>query len=400
MSACLRLVVALLTAAGAASRAATQEPHPDAVPPHFDARQHTPEYVGPLDQRVDAAALTEIRLGYFGPAAPQHPLYGRMWQAAERAIDEANQRGGFAGKPFRLVSAWSENPWGSGVKQITQLVYQDHVWAIIGGVDAMTTHLAEQVVVKARLALVSPVSTDKTVNLTNVPWMFSLSPNDRALSDVLVADMVRRGRERRLALITTNDHDAFLLTRELRQALANRQMVVNQQFEYQPQSQAVEPLVRECLAGQPDDVLLVANAQDSLQLVRAVRQAGFTGCIFGGPALGRDVFVQQIGDAAGMLVFPRIDEPAAPAQASITSSTASSDLEGDYAALQAYDAVNIAIAAIEKAGLSRVEIARAIRQLTPIAGRSGRIEWSAPGGNARRPTLATLVDGHLASWPN
>jgi ABC-type branched-subunit amino acid transport system substrate-binding protein len=367
--------------------------------PHFDARTHTPHYVGPLDQRGDAAALSEIRIGYFGPSDPEHPLHGQLWRAAQRAVDEANQRGGFAGKPYRLVPAWSDNPWGSGVKQVTQLVYREHVWAIVGGVDGPTTHLAEQVVVKARLALVSPVSTDQSVNLTNVPWMFSLAPNDRQVAEVLADEIACRMRGRRLCLITTNDHDAFLLTRELRAALATRQIALNYQYEYQPQSQAVAQLVQQCLAGTPDGVIIVAHARDSLQLVRAVRQGGFAGCIFGGPAFGRQQFVQEIADAAGTVVFPRMDEaapaPMAGSRHDATARPASHDSADDYAARHMYDAVNIVIAAIEKAGLSRVAIARAIRELSPISGTSGRIAWDAPGSNTRPPTLATIKQGRI-----
>jgi len=381
---------------GTGGPAAAQQPDPARPVPHFDARQVTPEYVGPVDPHVDAATLAEIRIGYFGPSDPAHPLYGNLWRAAERAIADANRRGGYAGKPYRLLPVWSENPWGSGVKQLTQLVYRDRVWALVGGVDGPTTHLAEQVVVKARLALVSPVSTDKTVNLTNVAWMFSLAPHDRLVAEALSAELAQRAAAaaRRLVLVTTNDHDAYLLTRELRRALAEHRVLVQHQFEYAPQSRASDALVRECLAAQPDEVLVIANPLDSLDLVRALRQAGFPGRIYGGPAFGRAPFVRQVGDAAGELVFPQLHAPQSPAE------VASSDGCDDYAALQTYDAVQLVTAAIEQAGLNRVAIGQALRDLSPLVGQSGRIEWDAPGSNSRRPTLATLVDGRLTPLPS
>jgi ABC-type branched-subunit amino acid transport system substrate-binding protein len=247
------------------------------------------------------------------------------------------------------------------------------------------------------------VATDKTVNLTNVPWMFSIAPNDHQVAEVLAEGLARTAPGRRRTLITTNDHDAFLLTREVRRALTTRQIVLSQQYEYQPQSESVDQLVRQCLAGKPDELLIIANAQDSVQLVRAVRQAGFAGRICGGPACGRAPFVQAVADAAGDLVFPRLNDgastAAAPGDAAQVTSRDAHAAESDYAALQMYDAVNIVIAAIEKAGLSRVEIAHAIRTLSPISGASGRIEWDAPGSNTRRPTLATIVDGRVVPLP-
>ena len=371
--------------------------------PYFDARMHQPEYVGPAGERVTADQLSEIRIGYFGPSDPQNPLHGHLWRAAQRAIEDANRVGGFEGKPFRLLPAWSDNPWGSGVTQVTQLAYRDRVWAIVGGVDGPTTHLAEQIVVKARLALVSPVSTDKTVNLTNVPWMFSLAPGDHLVAAVLAPEIARRTRSRRLVLVSTNDHDASLLTRELRHALTTLDIAPRYQFEYQPHGPITsETLVRECLDAQPDEVIVVANAPDSLQLVRALRQAGFAGCIFGGPAFGRDLFVRNAAGLAGELIFPRMDDvaptpatqAAAPDRAIPSDNTAIDDHE-DYASRQVYDAVRLVTLAIRKAGLNRAAIACALRDLSPTSGASGRIEWDSPGSNVRRPTLATIVDGQI-----
>lgn len=389
--ACSLLCVAL----GTAGPAIAQEPAPARPVPYFDARNVTPEYVGPVDPRVDAATLTEIQIGYFGPSDPAHPLYGNLWCAAEQAIADANRRGGYAGKPYRLLPVWSENPWGSGVNQITRLAYRDRVWALVGGVDGSTTHLAEQVVVKARLALVSPVSTDKTVNLANVAWMFSLAPHDRLVAETLSAELARRAAVAapRLVLVTTNDHDAYLLTRELRRALAEHRVLVHHQFEYAPQSRAGDALARECLAAQPDEVLVIANPLDSLDLVRALRRAGFAGRIYGGPAFGRAPFFRQVADAAGELVFPQMHASQSPA-------AASPDWCDDYAALLTYDAVQLVTAAIEQAGLNRVAIGQALRDLSPLVGLSGRIEWDAPGANTRRPTLATLVDGRITPLPS
>ncbi len=99
-----------------------------------------------------------------------------MWNAACLAVEQANRAGGYNGLPFRLVAGWSDNPWGSGVTEVARMAYVHKVWAIIGGIDGPSTHLAEQVVAKARLTLLSSASTDKTVNLANVPWMFSCLP--------------------------------------------------------------------------------------------------------------------------------------------------------------------------------------------------------------------------------
>ena len=54
----------------------------------------------------------------------------------------------------------------------------DSVWAILGGIDGPSTHIAEQVTTKAWLPLLCAVSSDRTANAAVVPWMFSLLPGD------------------------------------------------------------------------------------------------------------------------------------------------------------------------------------------------------------------------------
>lgn len=168
-----RAVCCILAVLLASVEAGAAEPASDgrqvSPAPFFNARQHTSEYVGPGRDLPPPAEAAEVTIGYFGPRDPLDPLAGDMWRAAEMAVAEVNARGGYQGKPYRLITAWSENPWASAVRQLAELVFQRRVWAIVGGADSATTHLAEQIVAKAHVPLVSPVSTDKTVNLTNVP---------------------------------------------------------------------------------------------------------------------------------------------------------------------------------------------------------------------------------------
>ena len=124
--------------------------------PFFDGRTSVHRYYGPGRDETDPRGLTEVRIGYFGPSDPDHPLYGDSWIAAQMAVRELNSEGGYHGLPFRLLPAWSENPWGSGVSQIARMVFGEGVVALIAGVDGPTAHLAEQIVAKACLPLLNP----------------------------------------------------------------------------------------------------------------------------------------------------------------------------------------------------------------------------------------------------
>jgi len=305
------------------------------------------------------------------------------------------------------------------VKRVTRLVYGDHVWAIVGGIDGPTTHLAEQVVAKARLPLVSPVSTDKTVNLANVPWMFSLAPPDDQIASALAPRIVDAVGDGPLILISANDHDSCLLTRELRRELTRLQKVPAFQYEFNPNADSIDDMVAACLAGQPKLVIAVADEDVSWQVVRVLRSAGFRGPIAGGPGFGYGRFLRRAAESGGQLLYPALLAPPAndplPAIAggfsgqqsrSYQQNTALRDLsrlpfsdvelpdDFDFTARQAFDAVQLVVQAIRVAGLSRAEIGRALHELSPCCGVSGRIEWNGLGSNLRPPGVTSLpVDG-------
>jgi len=198
----------------------------------YQAREHQTGYAGPGREDDAPPAVAEVRLGYFGPSDASDPEGGDLWCAAQMAIEEANRGGGLDGKPFRLVPAWSGNPWQSGVADLTRGVYRDEVWAIIGGPDGPSTHLAEQVVAKARVPLLSPIASDKTVNLANVPWMFSLAPGDHLQAPVLADAIAARIGRGPLVVASADDHDSRLFTAELRKALDARRIAPRYQFEF------------------------------------------------------------------------------------------------------------------------------------------------------------------------
>jgi len=389
-----RIVLIGWVALGAASAQERSAPVP-----HFDARRQQTEYVGPAREPIDREDLQEILIGYFGPSDLDDPVSGPLWRAAQEAIRDANEQGGYHGTPFRLLPVWSADPWGTGIKQLTRLVYRDQVWAIVGGPDGPSTHLAEQVVAKARLPLVSPVSTDKTVNLANVPWMFSLAPGDHLIVKTLAPSIVTAAAEGPVVVISANDHDSYLFWRELNQQLRQAHVVPAFHFQFKPATGPLGRIVRECLAADPAAVVAIADASDSRRLVQAVRQAGFDRVIFGGPNMGRGAFIESTRSAnPGDIVFPLLHHVGTCRKDAVDARDAKRAGRADFASLHAYDAVTLVVTAIRQAGLSRAAIRRALRDQSPCEGRSGRIEWDGLGGNTRAVTLGTIRRGSLALW--
>jgi len=360
---------------------------------HFVAREHPTQYAGPGRERAAPDGVSEVLIAWFGPSDPAAPD-GDPWCAAQMAVEQANARGGCAGRPFRLVPVWSPNPWGNGAAELARVACAPAVWAILGGVDGASTHLAEQVAAKARLPLVSPVATDKTANLANVPWVFSLVPGDHLLAPVLAEAIAARLGHRALIVVSADDRDSRLFTLELRKALSCHHVAPQRQFECQSSAGDYRALAAEAARCNPGAVVVVASARDSARLVAALRAEGFAGTVFGSAAMGRGCFLAEAGQAAEGAIFPLLWQRGQ----AVEFDKAFHERFGrrpDWAAAHAYDAVCMLIGAIHRAGLNRARIGDALRALSPWRGVTGVVEWDPLGSNTRAVALGTIRGGVL-----
>ncbi len=366
--------------------------------PFFKARDRQTEYAGPGREAAGPVDFEEVRIGYFGPSDPDHPRGGDLWCAAQLALDEANAEGGYQGKPFRLLPAWSENPWGTGVGEIARMVYRDELWAILGGIDGPSTHLVEQVAVKSRITLLSAASTDKTANLANVPWMFSLVPGDHLAAPVLAEAIERQIGSKPFVLISADDHDSRQFTSELEKCLGRRRLIPLYHWHCRQALPDLEQLVERILRSDPAAVVIAARAHDSARLVNELREADFSGPIFGGPSIGRRAFAEEAGRAAEGVFFPLVWEPQEGGKEFEGKFRARFGRSPDYAAAHTYDAVRLLVAAIRKTGLNRARIRNAVEELSPWPGIAGSIAWDALGANARAVRPGVIRDSRACPY--
>jgi ABC-type branched-subunit amino acid transport system substrate-binding protein/glyoxylase-like metal-dependent hydrolase (beta-lactamase superfamily II) len=355
----------------------------DSAPkPYHDARKTPLSYNGPGRDDPEPKDVQEVRLAYFGPPDPLDEAGGQMWQGASLAIEEANRQGGYRGLPFRLIPVWDPNPWAGGVAKLARAVYSDKVWAIIGGIDGATTHLAEQVVAKAQLTLVNPAATDRSIHTASVPWMFSCAPGDHLLA-AAVSDELRE-RARRFALVSAIDHDSRAFVTQLKLAFVRDRLSPVLHLEWPGGTEDRARIARELDAAAPDAIVVVAVARETMALIKAIREAGFAGLLLSGPSIARADPDPRLNG----VLYPALGDIPLAFQ---TKFPTRYGRRPDYTAAHAYDAANIVIAAIRTAGLNRPRIRDAVRSLSPTHGVTGVIEWDDQGQNQRAVPLRVFM---------
>ncbi len=335
-----------------------------------------------------AAAGPDIPIGYYGPPDPSHPIGGPVWQGASIAIDDANREGGCHGRPFRLIARWDENPWSGGAAAIIRMIYDQRVWAVIGSIDGETTHLAEQVVAKARLPLIDPASTDRSVNAAFVPWMFSVMPDDRRLLAPLAVEL----RNVKYVLLAATDHDSRVMAGEFI-ALMKTPGRPARRLEFERRSPRISEVAREAASLDVEAAVVLAGPLTSAVMVRQLRALRPDLRIYGGPAMGRRGFLEQAGASADGVRFPSPLGPDVFSNFFAQRYAARYGEKPDYSAFHAYDAVSLLVAAIRIAGPDHAAIRDALQNLSPWNGVSGEIVWDRLRRNSRQTRLATIHRG-------
>jgi branched-chain amino acid transport system substrate-binding protein len=339
--------------------------------------------------------VDEVVLGWFGPGDPDHPDFGDLWRGATLALEQENAAGGYRGKPFRLLPAWSESPWKAGIVDLTRLVYDRGAWAVIGGVDGTTTHLAVQIALKSHFLLLSPGSTDASADHANVPWLFSLPPSDERIAPVLADAIARAVAGGPFAVVACTDHDSHAALVALRRALGEQRLTPAALVELAPLEADLPALAARLLRGGPRAVVVLAPSSLAGRVAVALREAGFRGTIVGGAPAARAAFRRAAGAAAEGVIAPILIEPGPSWEAFAQAYGKLWGEAPDEAAARGYDAVRLVAAAVREAGLNRPLVRDAMRALAPWVGVAGPVRWDALGRNQAPVALGTWHEGRL-----
>lgn len=361
--------------------------------PYRNLRDTELGYHGPSD---NLASLTELRIGWFGPSDPDDPFSGDLWYAASLAIADANAGPGL---PLRLIPRWSSDPWGTGVSQLTRMVYDEQPLALLGSIDSAATHLAEQVVAKAQLPLVSPIATDPSLTLAGVAWMFSCAPSDEAIARTLVDALpAPMGVRSPFLLLSTTDHESRMCARSIMRECSRRGYAPALRLEFAPGTAEFGAQMRVAAEVQPQSVIIIAGADDAARLTRAVRSALGAVDILGGPSMGRRRFHTCAGEEADGVRFPLLFAPSEDARAAafVARFTAARGHAPDHAAALTFDAARLLAAAIREAGPNRARVRDRLIAMSPWDGIAGQIDFDGTGQNRRTAlALGTIRDGRI-----
>jgi branched-chain amino acid transport system substrate-binding protein len=379
---------------------------------------HPNIYVGAGRDIPDPKNLTEVRIGFFGPIEhnPEQVFGLRMLHGAQLAVEEANARGGYGGKPFKLMlhndyDNWQakavygeDRPtdpaiWGSASNEVVKMVYDDEDWAMFGSISSESTHIALRVALKAEVPIVNSASTDPTIPETYIPWYFTDLQDDRVQGLTLARRIYTELGLKRVAILRINSRYGRFGVGKFRDASRRlgHPVVIEQKF--LPGDTDYTRSLKIIQSSRADAIVLWTDEIPAANILKQMKALGMKQRVFGSYRTLGPRMLAEAGDAADGFeaVFPYDPTRKDPRWIEFNNRfEARFHEKPEQFASLAYDAMNALLDSICKAGLNRVRIHDALADIEEYDGVTGRMIFDPNQKNVAHMYLGTVHKGTIS----
>lgn len=344
------------------------------------------------------AVAQDIKLGGVGPVTGEAATFGVSTKnGCALAVEEWNAKGGvFGGRKVKLIFEDDKGDPAEGATVYTKLIQQDNVAAIVGTVMSKVTLAGAPIAQAAGIPMISPTSTNEKVTLVGDyiyracfidPFQGTVGANF-AFNDL-------KARNAAALFDIGNDYTKGLAENFRAQFLKLGGKVVA--YEGHPTGATdFKAQLTKILAGKPD-VLYVSDYYNDVGLIaKQARELGFKGPMVGGDGWDSPDLVKIGGTAVenGFFTNHYSSADSRPiVQDFVKKYKAKFGAEPDALAALAYDATNIMLDAIKRAGSTKGSAIRDALKATNLETVSGKVTFDTNRNPIKAAVIIEMKDG-------
>ncbi len=355
----------------------------------------------------DLAHLQAVKIGFLGPLDKDNydSQYGiPMLQGTQLAMEEANARGGYHGKPFALMVHDDLPLWGASSMDIVDMYFKEQVWGMLGSVDSSSTHIELRATLKLELPIMDTATNDPTVTETGIPWLMHDFSDDRQQGYALADYIFNQRKLKKVGLLQVNNRygrEGDRIFFDTARRMGRQPEVL---LKFSPGDTDFSSQLRTLGATGIDGLVIWGDARQAGLILKQMRTMGMHQPVFGSSRIAYPQVMQIAGPAAeGLVVVTPLDPTRSDPQWQQFRQRfqARFHTEPDAYASYAFDGMNILIAAIQTAGLNRGRIMDALRAhgMKPYQGVSGAAFFDYALNNIAPVSFAQVRNGQFVYWP-
>ena len=344
----------------------------------------------------EAAKPEVIRLGTLVPLSGRNSPSGEaMVAAAQLAVKEANDKGGVLGRQVELVVEDDACDPGTAVTAARNLIAKD-VTVSVGGYCSSATVPTLKIFRTAGVPMIVALSNSTDLLTPGYDSIFLICGMVTAEADFAVDWMKRLGGHR---LAVVHDGTSFPITlAESTVASAQRtgDVKVAAELELSQGAPSYARTATSVIKSGADVVYYTGYYAEANQLIKDLRDGGFKGSVVVGDGATDGPLLENLTAAQSKKVYgtalivpefmPELKDWSARYQAATGSAPGPSTVE-------AYDAVNVALDAISRAGSTDREAVRKAISTTDMQAMSGPMSFNADGTRKSPKFLLLRAEG-------
>jgi branched-chain amino acid transport system substrate-binding protein len=359
---------------------------------------------GPGRDYADPTNLTSLKVGLLSP-----PPYGSEAKRGEMsrkgvmlAFAEANENRAPGKWPFEIIEKADSPQWGSAANIAVEFADKD-VLAFIGTIDGDATHVALRVALKIETFMVNCSDPDPTLTETQIPWLIRIFPDNRQQGYRLASLIVKEKRLKKIVILRTNSRPGRVGVRPFVDAVRRLGFPVLQEINFKEGDRAFATQVAVIKQAEPEAVVFWGNASDTAPAAVQLRAAGVKAAFFGFDRLVDPEFIKLAGTAADGAMATFFFDPEkkdAPWLAFRERFQKRYGIEPDIYAGYGYDAAQLVINAINKAGPNKYRVHDQLAGLNDYRGVTGYMRFDGRWDNIAPVVTAQCKQGRWVFQSN
>jgi branched-chain amino acid transport system substrate-binding protein len=302
---------------------------------------------GVSDQKIlfgQVAALT-------GPA---QDLGQGMRQGILAAFDEANRKGGIAGRMLELKSLDDGYEPEKTIGATKKLIGEDKVFALIGVVGTPTSKAGQPIATAAHVPFIGPFTGAEFLRNPYNRYVVNVRASYSQETETLIEHLTKDLGIARIAILYQDDAFGLAGLEGVERAMDKRNMALVASGSFKRNTTAVKSALLDIMKGQPQAVVMVAPYKPVAEFIKVAHQVKLDAVFVAISFVGSDSLAQELGTkGAGVIASQVVPSPwdkslpvVASYQAAIAAAGASA--KPGFVSLEGYLVGRLAVEALKR----------------------------------------------------
>ncbi len=239
---------------------------------------------------------SEIRIGTFGALTGPGYLYGKLiMNGVEIVFDEVNASGGIHGRKLALIREDDRCDPAAAIAAVQKLIYQNEVFALIGGGCSNATYAARDAIEKAKIPTLIFASVHDGITTPPAENIFSTALTSSIESQAQLAFALQEGAKR-IAVISMRDSWGRARYAPLIEAFKAKGVTPVADEELSPEANDATAQVLRLKQTNADAVIMLLYPKPAAIFMRDAHKLGFKPLAIGQTGIADPIaFEEQVG---------------------------------------------------------------------------------------------------------